>query len=122
MRREILPGNLPFTGGEAFTIIPKRYEDTDAGWVYSSGISSWTDSNLSGGSAHYSNVIGKYAEFAFDGSQVILTYTGFNNRGTLDVYLDGNPVKIATINEYSLLTTRRIQNDVDKRRFQAASQ
>jgi len=76
-----------------------KYDDTHAGWVYSAGYPTFMDSNLYGGSAHYSDGIGKSAEFKFNGSQFVLSYTGFSNRGTMDVYVDD--IKVDTIDQYS---------------------
>ncbi|MBN2115730.1 MAG: hypothetical protein JW730_04125 [Anaerolineales bacterium] len=77
------------------------WDDTHPNWVYSSDFLTFTDANTYGGSAHYSKTIGQSAEFTFVGAQFEVIYTGYTNRGTLDVFIDGNPTKAATINEYS---------------------
>ena len=76
-----------------------KYNDTDAGWNYSSGWMTWSGSGPYNDDIHYSSTAGNMAEFTFEGSQFILVYTGYTNRGTVDVYVDD--VLQGTLNQYS---------------------
>ncbi|HSD83653.1 MAG TPA: carbohydrate-binding protein, partial [Anaerolineae bacterium] len=51
---------------------------------------------------HYTSAVGSSAELSFTGTQFTLTFAKANNRGSIDVYLDGQ--KIDTINTYSAST------------------
>ncbi len=76
-----------------------KYDDTHAGWVYSGSWNIFTGSGPYQGGIHYSTTTGNTAEFTFEGSQIILVYTGYYNRGTMEVYVDD--VLEGTINQYS---------------------
>ncbi len=76
-----------------------KYNDTASGWSYSSGWTTWSGSGPYNNDIHYSNTTGNTAEFTFEGSQLILVYTGYTNRGTVDVYVDD--ILEGTINQYS---------------------
>jgi hypothetical protein len=89
---EIFPFNLLGIG---------KYDDTDFTWIYSGN---WASANYPGdepynGTLHYSSTIGDYATLEFQGTQVILTYTGYPNRGEVEIYIDTELV--ATLNQYS---------------------
>jgi hypothetical protein len=76
------------------------YDDSDATWTWSG---SWTPVSGATGpyaSTHsYTGTVGDYAEFAFNGVKFRFTYLKANNRGLIDVLVDGT--RIATINAYS---------------------
>ena len=80
-----------------------KYDDTYVGWVYSAGFSALTTTGPYAGTLHYANVVDEFAKFEFTGSQFVLTYTANNNRGALDVYIDGGYVD--TIDEYAATPT-----------------
>jgi len=76
------------------------YDDTDPAWAYTGG--SWASANLSGpynNTLHYSATIDDFATLVFEGTQFILTYTGYPNRGEMEVYVDD--VLEGTIDQYS---------------------
>ncbi len=74
------------------------YDDTDSNWVYSAGWTTYSGTGPAANTLHYSNTVGSEAQFAFTGTQFILTYFKASNRGLIDVYVDGT--KIDTINAY----------------------
>ena len=77
-----------------------KYDDTDPAWAYSGG--GWAAASLSGpynNTLHYSNTIDDFAVLVFGGTQFVLTYTGYPNRGQMAVYVDD--VLEATIDQYS---------------------
>ncbi|MGE5776762.1 MAG: hypothetical protein ACM33V_11100, partial [Chloroflexota bacterium] len=76
------------------------YDDADPAWRYVN----FTATTTSGpylGTMHYSTTPGGAAEFTFEGSQIILTYSKYSNRGNLEVYIDGDPTPVATINQHN---------------------
>jgi hypothetical protein len=75
------------------------YDDTHAGWIYSSGWTLYGGSGPYNNTNHYNNTAGSYADFVFSGSQFALKYATGTNRGATDVYIDG--VKATQINAYS---------------------
>ena len=80
-------------------LTPGKYDDTHNNWSYNGN---WAAATLSGpynNTLHYSSTINDYATLEFEGSKVILTYTSYNNRGLMDVYIDN--VKVGTIDQYS---------------------
>ncbi len=84
------PGCIPASG---------TYDDTNAGWIYSSG--TWSSYSASGpynGTEHYSNALGATASFTFSGSGFNLFYSSDSNRSNIQVWVDG--VMITTISEY----------------------
>ena len=78
---------------------PGKYDDTDPGWIYSGDWFSQTITGPYNSTLHYSTTIDDYAALAFEGDQFVLTYTGYPNRGELDVYVDN--IKVGTINQYN---------------------
>jgi hypothetical protein len=76
---------------------PGMYDDTDIAWRYTNFIATTTTGPYNG-TLHYSTVIDATAEFTFTGSQIVLTYGKYNNRGNLAVYVDN--VLVTTINQY----------------------
>jgi hypothetical protein len=76
------------------------YDDADAAWVYENGTwSSYTGSGPYAGTLHYNDTIGATASLTFSGTQFILSYTAYNNRGSFEVWVDG--ALETTINAYS---------------------
>jgi len=97
-----------YVGVDAIQILaplpPGEYDDTDPAWTYSGG--GWAAASLSGpynNTLHYSNTIDDFASLEFDGTQFILTYTGYPNRGEMEVYVDD--VLEGTIDQYSASPT-----------------
>ena len=45
---------------------------------------------LYNGTAHFSTGFGNSASFTFTGTRISLYYTAFSNKGTADIYIDGN--------------------------------
>jgi hypothetical protein len=76
-----------------------KYDDNDSAWIYYGGWTLYRGSGPFNDTMHYSATIGDYALLAFQGSQFILTYAGFTNRGGVDVYIDN--VNVGTLNEYN---------------------
>ena len=75
------------------------YDNTDTKITYSSGWMVEAGSGAYGGSHHYSTSLNKTATFAFKGRQISLLYTGFTNRGTVEIKIDGQVVD--TLNQYA---------------------
>ncbi|MGE5774654.1 MAG: hypothetical protein ACM33V_00445, partial [Chloroflexota bacterium] len=77
-----------------------KYDDVNAGWTYN-GFTATTTTGPYLGTMHYSKVVGSYAQFSITGRQITLTYSKYSNRGKLEVYIDGAPAPVATIDQYS---------------------
>jgi V8-like Glu-specific endopeptidase len=75
------------------------YDDADVSWAYGSGWSGFTGTGPYLGTLHYTNIIGAAATFRFTGTQFVLVYTAYANRGSFEVWVDG--VYAATVNAYS---------------------
>ena len=76
-----------------------KYDDTNPAWNFSG---TWTAEGAASSynnTLHYSGTTNDYAEVTIDGPQVILTYTGYPNRGDIDVYVDG--AKVDTFSQYA---------------------
>jgi hypothetical protein len=77
------------------------YDDTNINWIYDGGV--WSTLAGAGGrynsTVHYSQAVGSSATILIDSRRFKLVYTGFTNRGMVDVFVDG--VNIATINQYN---------------------
>ncbi len=78
------------------------YDDADGHWIYSGTWRYYAGSGPLSNTLHYTDGIGDSAELRFNGASFVLTYTKANNRGLIDVYVDG--VKAGTINAYSAST------------------
>ncbi len=76
-----------------------KYDDMNADWNYTSFSLASSLSGPYAGTLHYSSLEGATAEFTFQGSQIILTYSKYSNRGNLEVYIDD--VLVDTINQYN---------------------
>ena len=79
----------------------EKYDDANPGLQYSG---TWTalgglPSDYYDNTLHFSTAVGSYAEVTFEGTQVILSYTGYTNRGVMDIYIDGN--KVDSLNQYN---------------------
>jgi hypothetical protein len=74
------------------------YDDTDTAWTYSGNWTALTTSGPYNGTLHYSTTVNDEATLFFEGSQINLTYTGYVNRGQMDIYVDN--IKVGTINQY----------------------
>ncbi|HMB24756.1 MAG TPA: multicopper oxidase domain-containing protein, partial [Anaerolineales bacterium] len=91
--------SLPFTSGASSQIMDLgKYDDVNAAWAYNNFIAT-TSTGPYAGTFHYSNTVGSQAEFVFNGSQLVVTYSKYSNRGNLDVYIDN--VLVGTINQYN---------------------
>ena len=96
------PAATVTSGSNNFTVLsiiagPGIYDDTDSAWSYAG---TWTTLSTSGpynNTLHQANNAGSYADLAFNGTQIKLTYLKASGRGSFDVYIDGG--KVATINE-----------------------
>jgi hypothetical protein len=79
-----------------------KYDDRNAAWTY---VGTWTTYDGAGpysNTSRYNNVVGSSAQIAFIGNKFAFTYVKANNRGLIDVYVDGT--KIAQINAKSTTT------------------
>ena len=78
------------------------YDDTDAGWTYTG---SWVSaSGLTGPYANtftYSGTVGNSASFSFTGTQFILKYLQYTNRGSIAIYVDN--AYVTTVNQNGAL-------------------
>ena len=74
------------------------HNDNHAKVQYSGDWTVYTDAN-----ARYSETIGNTVNFSFVGTQLGLLYTGYSNRGNMEVYIDG--ILEGTINQYSQAVT-----------------
>ncbi|MBN1306095.1 MAG: fibronectin type III domain-containing protein [Anaerolineales bacterium] len=75
------------------------YDDADANWIYDGTWGTYSGSGPADNSLHYSELVGGSAMLAFHGTQFILTYTGYINRGVVEIYVDGDWVY--TLDQYS---------------------
>ena len=76
-----------------------KYDDTNSDWVYSGSWINYASPGPYNNTLHYSNTIGSHAALAFQGNQVVVTYTGYSYRGQMDVYVDN--VKVGTIDQFN---------------------
>jgi len=76
-----------------------KHDDTDPGWIYSGDWFTYTGSGPYNNTLHNSTTLNDYATLAFEGARFKLTYTGYSNRGNLDVYVDN--AKVGSINQYN---------------------
>jgi hypothetical protein len=75
------------------------YDDTHAGWTYGGAWTMYAGSGPYAGTLHYTSAVGATASFAFSGTQFVLTYTAYTNRGSFEVWVDG--ALVTTINAYN---------------------
>jgi hypothetical protein len=75
------------------------YDDNDSAWIYSAGWSTYSGSGPYNSTLHYNNANGATASITFIGTQFILSYTAYSNRGSFEVWMDG--ALETTINAYS---------------------
>ncbi len=80
-------------------LAPGTYDDTDTNIIYGNGWQTYTASGPTNNVLHYSTVVGSEASFQINGNRFTLTYTGFTNRGTAEIYVDG--ALYATLNQYN---------------------
>jgi hypothetical protein len=76
-----------------------KYDDTHAGWTYGGGWSVYNGTGPYNNTNHYTKTAGDTASFAFSGSQFVLSYVAYTNRGSFEVWVDGTLV--TTVNAYS---------------------
>lgn len=69
------------------------YDDMNSAWSYSETWQVFNGTGPYNDTLHQNSVPGSYAEFVFNGTQVILTYLQAPGRGSIDVYLDGTLVE-----------------------------
>ncbi|HSB00271.1 MAG TPA: hypothetical protein VLE49_06460 [Anaerolineales bacterium] len=79
-----------------------KLDDQNASWSYTGSWTKYSGSGPYNNTLHYTSAVGSSAELSFTGTQFTLTFAKANNRGSIDVYLDGQ--KIDTINTYSAST------------------
>jgi hypothetical protein len=75
------------------------YDDTNAAIHYTGSWNLFTATGPYNGTLHYSSAAGQSASFTFSGHGVTLLYTGYTNRGVLDIAIDGTHV--AALNQYA---------------------
>jgi len=85
------------------------HNDDHAEVQYSGDWTVYTDASAYDGNARYSETIGNTVNFSFVGTQLGLLYTGYSNRGEMEVYIDG--ILEDTINQYSQAVTWQNQWD-----------
>jgi glutamyl endopeptidase len=81
------------------------YDDAHAAWMYSGAWVAYSGAGPYSSTMHYTNSVGAAATFMFNGIQFILTYAGYSNRGSFEVWVDG--VLKDTVNAYSASLTCR---------------
>jgi len=85
----VTPGCLPGSG---------LYDDTNSNWVYSGAWTASTPGPAYNSTLHYSMTPGDTASFTFSGTSFALYYTQYSNRGNIQVFMDGSPTPLTTIN------------------------
>jgi hypothetical protein len=78
---------------------PGKYDDTNTSWNYTGNWATYTGSGSYNNTLHYSSTLNDDATVQIEGTQFILTYTGYVNRGQVTVLVDGNPA--GTIDQYN---------------------
>ncbi len=78
---------------------PGVYEDTNTNIIYTGPWQAYSGSGPTNNTLQYSTTIGSEAAFQINGNRFSLTYTGFTNRGTAEIYVDG--ALYATLNQYN---------------------
>jgi hypothetical protein len=78
------------------------HDDTNVNWVYTGTWTSYPGTGPAGDTDHYTNVVGNEAQLIFTGTGFTLTYVKASNRGSIDVYVDGD--KVGTLNARSTTT------------------
>jgi hypothetical protein len=82
---------------------PGTFDDSSASWVYTGTWVAYSGAGPYSNTMHYTNSVGAGATFVFNGIQFILTYTGYSNRGSFEVWVDG--ALVTTVNAYSASLT-----------------
>jgi hypothetical protein len=80
---------------------PGKYDGTHSGWTYTGSWSLYSTSGPYNNTLNYSSTVGNEATFVMTGSQFVLTYNQYTNRGVVDIYVDG--VLIHSLNENGAL-------------------
>jgi hypothetical protein len=75
------------------------YDDTHAGWTYAGTWTTYSGAGPYNNTLHYSSAVGSTASFAFNGTQFVLSYAVYSNRGSFEVWVDG--VYVTTVNAYN---------------------
>jgi V8-like Glu-specific endopeptidase len=92
--------NSPYTVASLpVPFAPGTYEDTDATLVYTGNWTTYAGAGPTNNTLHYSTTTGSEAAFSINGNRFTLTYTGFTNRGTAEIYVDG--ALYYTLNQYN---------------------
>ena len=86
-----------------FPVGPGTYENDDANISYAGSWATTTSSNSSGGSTSHSNDPDASASLSFYGGQVSLLYTGYSNRGEIEISIDGGTPQI--LNQHTSVYT-----------------
>jgi murein DD-endopeptidase MepM/ murein hydrolase activator NlpD len=87
----------------ADVLLEGNYDDYDqrilfeGDWKSYQGDGGFSDTYLN--TLHYSATVGNTTRFAFQGTRFSLVYTGFHNRGVVDIYVDD--IFVASLNQYS---------------------
>jgi len=76
-----------------------KYDDTHSVWIYTGAWTAYSGAGPSNNTLHTSQISGNLTQFTFEGTKFVLTYTGYTNRGVLDVYVDN--VKVYSLNQYA---------------------
>jgi hypothetical protein len=75
------------------------YDDTSAFWVYTGTWVAYSGAGPYSNTMRYTKSAGAGATFVFNGNQFVLTYAGYTNRGSFEVWVDG--VLVTTVNAYN---------------------
>jgi hypothetical protein len=89
------PTNPPMPAGAGI------YDDGDPAWSYTGNWASYSGSGPYDDTLHYTSTMGDAAELTFSGTRFTLFFTKDYNRGSIEVYLDGDPDPLTTIDAYS---------------------
>jgi hypothetical protein len=76
-----------------------KYDDTHAGWTYTGTWQLFSTTGPYNNTNHYTTTVENIASFTFNGSQFVLSYVAYSNRGSFEVWVDG--VLETTVNAYS---------------------
>ena len=85
--------------GTPTAVAAGTYDDTICNWVYTESWAVYAGPGPYNDTLHYTSTVGDSAELLFTGTKFTLFFTKDFNRGSIDVYVDGN--KVDTVNTYS---------------------
>jgi hypothetical protein len=93
------PTKLPATTATAASTTTAVYDDTNAGFVYSSGWEQVSDPLAFGGEFKRTLTVGSNVTFTFSGQKFSLIYKTGPLFGKVDIYVDGT--RVYTLNQYT---------------------